>query len=554
MIFEVQSGDKSYEIDAPDQASATQAIGGLLGGMKGDRQPMAPGAVPHATPADTVQGGPPPPPPSAASDIADSAASRTQAGLLDVAGTGGDLVGLANNAADLIASPITKGLRWLEGKPQQTPEEQAAAQAQVDARGSPLGFLPNSQDVKKAVGFEAYQPQTGAGQTFDKYVGSGIELAPSVLAGGVGGGVKKVAGDLIKYAAAPAAASEVAGDATKGTALEPWARLGAAVATGGVAGARREATAASPVIEEIRAESKSLYDAAKQQGVTIKPAALDKAITDITKNASAFGIDPTIHPKSFAALKRLNEFKDVAPVNGVKTVASLEDVDMMRQILGDAAGSMDKADSMRAMQMRDQLDNFVSGLKPSDVLSGDPKAAANMLIKARSLWARQSKAQTVADIFEKATNRAAANYTGGAGVETAVRQEFKSLANNPKRMRGFTPDEKAAVLKVVRGGPVRGLLRFFGKFAPRDLLTTVLGGGAALHFGGPVGLAGLAGAEVAKRTSTAMTMAAARRADELIRSGAPKVKGVRRPLPFTPLAVLPGFAASQSSDPTKQGR
>src|SRR5580765_7273861 len=57
---------------------------------RGDRLPMAAGAVPHDMPADTVQGGPTPAPPSVGSDIASSTGSRLTAGVLDIPGSPGD--------------------------------------------------------------------------------------------------------------------------------------------------------------------------------------------------------------------------------------------------------------------------------------------------------------------------------------------------------------------------------------------------------------------------------------------------------------------------------
>ncbi len=544
MIFEVQSGGKTYEVDAPDQGTAVQSLQGLMASVKlsGGAMGALGGSAQAAAGAAAVGA------PSVASDISDSAASRYQAGLLDVPGIPGDVGGMVKGAARWTADKI-------HGAFGETPEAQAARHQLADQNGSnPLLNLPTSEGIKKAVGFEAYQPKTDAGQTFDKYAGAGIEMVPGVLAGG---GAKTALGkgaDLLKYAFAPAAASEVAGEATKGTALEPWARLGTSILTamvGGRVGGKGARPSAAPTVDELKAESQSLYDAAKQQGVMVKPAVLDQAIADITKKASAFGIDPTIHPKSFAALKRLQEFSGVAPVNGVKTVASLEDIDMMRQMLGDAASTMDKADSMRALQMRDQLDNFVNGLKPADVVSsGDPRAAVNMLLKARSLWSRKAKGETIGELFRRA-ELSAPNFSG-SGAENAVRSEFRALAKNQRRMRVFSPDERAAIEKVAKGGPMGNLLRMIGKAAPTGIVSAGIGGTAGFTAAGPLGaLAVPAVGLAARKAATVSTLRKARAAEDLVLRGSKSVKPPRRPTPLPQMSVLYGAAAGRASDRSK---
>ena len=48
-------------------------------------------------------------------------------------------------------------------------------------------------------------------------------------------------------------------------------------------------------------------------------------------------------------------------------------------------------------------------------------------------------------------NRAA--QFSGSGFENALRTEFRNLAQNPKRLRGFSAEEQAAIRRVARGGP-----------------------------------------------------------------------------------------------------
>lgn len=93
----------------------------------------------------------------------------------------------------------------------------------------PESFLPNYGGVKAGIerklGTNFYAPQTTAGE----YARTLGEFAPLAV-GGPGGIAARGA-----RVAVPAAASETAGQLTKGTALEPWARMAGAVAGGAAA-------------------------------------------------------------------------------------------------------------------------------------------------------------------------------------------------------------------------------------------------------------------------------------------------------------------------------
>lgn len=507
---------------------------------RGDFQGLAPGAVQHAMPADTVQGGPPP---SIAGDIANSAGSRAVAGALDLPGTGGDLVGLANSAADLIASPIAKGIRWLEGKPQMTPEEQAAAQAQVDARGSPLGFLPNSQDVKKAVGFTAYQPQTGVGQTFDKYVGSGIELAPSVLAGGVGGGIKKVAGDVIKYAAAPAAASEVAGDATKGTALEPWARLGAAVATGGIAGAKGAKITGALTTDQWHAVADQAYKDVKAAGVAVNPKSFDSMVSGAEQDLHAAGYRPALHSPVKIVLDEMKAAKGVPQ--------SYQELDQMHRLAMGQTKSLD-ADTRRvAGMLADKIDTYMEGLKPGDLISAaNPGSAFNSLIKARDAWRRMRTGEMIDNMVAKAKDAAGANYTA-AGLQTALKQQFRGFkwtgkAQLTPAFKRLSDEEKTLVNGIIGGG---NALRMIGKINFRNPVVSMMAGALGMSGGATLPAAILGAGEAARHISAKGTLAKVDQLNAVVRGG--KVTPGRRGLP--PNAIFLGTAAQRAADQSKNG-
>ena len=102
--------------------------------------------------------------------------------------------------------------------------------------------------------------------------------------------------------------------------------------------------------------------------------------------------------------------------------------------------------------MVDKLDDWVSGLTPRDVTQGGNVGRATAaLTEARSLWGRARRGEIIEDLIDRAKLRA--SQFSGSGLENALRTEFRQLAMNEKRMRGFSDAERNAIEAVSRGGP-----------------------------------------------------------------------------------------------------
>ena len=141
----------------------------------------------------------------------------------------------------------------------------------------------------------------------------------------------------------------------------------------------------------------------------------------------------------------------------------------------------------------------------------------------------------------------------GAGVENALRREFKKLAKS-NDFRLFNKEEQQAILGVVNGGPVSNAMRFLGKFAPTGVVSGALGPalGSSIGFGaaGPIGLAGAAvipSIGIAGRVAaTKATESAAAKASAKMRAGgAPANVGEKLAQLLSQygdqLAAVPGF-------------
>lgn len=266
-----------------------------------------------------------------------------------------------------------------------------------------------------------------------------------------------------------------------------------------------------PSTQELQDAANQAYKVADESGVVISKDAVNKAVNRIQKTAAREGIDPTLHPDSMAALKRLQQAAD--------NHLSLQGADILHKVLGAAKGAAKPADRRMASLLQDKWDSFVENLKQKDMLGGESPEAAQILPAARALYAMKSKSADVERLLERAKEKAA-QYSQ-SGLENAIRGEFRRFVLNDKAMRKFTPEEQAALKKVARGTLPANALRFAGKFAPHGVVSTALGGGIGYTAAGPLGAAAtLAGGELARLGATALTKRSALQAAETMRRGA----------------------------------
>lgn len=169
--------------------------------------------------------------PSTLYDVGASLASgigRGTAGLVGLPGTIGDA--------------INNGLSWATGLPQ-LPQSQFSGGSITDAANAVTGDAL------------AYDPKTTAGE----YAGTVGEFLPGAAIGG--GSIS----NLLRFGVLPGVASEAAGQATEGTATEPYARIAAALISPAVPALA--ARAISPYAGAVSAERQALVDALRSEGV-----------------------------------------------------------------------------------------------------------------------------------------------------------------------------------------------------------------------------------------------------------------------------------------------
>lgn len=272
-----------------------------------------------------------------------------------------------------------------------------------------------------------------------------------------------------------------------------------------------------PSVEELKTSARAAYKRATDAGVFFNAKQFDDFVDSLRTNlrdkeGKTVVVIPELHPKSSAVITALERYKG--------SNKTLDDMDMLRQVAKDAASSIEPADRRIGMILRGKIDDFVETVPAGD------KAGVEALKEAREYWSRAKKGDVIEDLMFNARLDSAGMFTG-AGIENAIRREFKKLAKSDE-FSLFTRDEQKAILSVVEGGPFSNATRLIGKFAPTGPVSQTLGplAGATVGAGiaGPLGAAFGAGVvptvgALGRIAATRATESAAARASAKMRAG-----------------------------------
>jgi hypothetical protein len=309
--------------------------------------------------------------------------------------------------------------------------------------------------------------------------------------------------------------------------LEKAKQQAVAVPVGAVMGAiAAPGRAKPPTAKELKGQITAAYTTAREEGATFPKQQLANALDDIESSAAKGDMTyrESLHPKTATAFAQIRSELEKSPDQ-----ISLGDVEIARRIALTTLESQQKSDRAVGHHLIDKLDDFAD-----QVSQGNP-----LFKQARDLYARSAKSATVERLIERAKNATGANYTQ-AGYETALRQQFRALANNENAMRRFNPEERAAILKVVRGGPVENALRIVGKLAVRGPISAAPAVAGGMYTENPLVGAGIAGlGEVGRFGATQLGLRNVRLADELMRRGSAPQPSFPGPAPNVPVGTLP---------------
>lgn len=194
-----------------------------------------------------------PPETSMLADAGKSVASGLAKATIGAAGGLGDLREMASRGVDALGSRLGVDLSPIKSV--------ASAASNVIPTLAMMRGAPTSQDVRSTVKDPLVSPDYEPQSLTGSYLKTAAEFTPGMLAGGQGG----MGARFLRNVAMPAIGSETAGQLTKGTEAEPYARVAGALLSPGIEGAARRAVTPLPA----SAERQALAQTLRNEGVNL---------------------------------------------------------------------------------------------------------------------------------------------------------------------------------------------------------------------------------------------------------------------------------------------
>jgi hypothetical protein len=269
----------------------------------------------------------------------------------------------------------------------------------------------------------------------------------------------------------------------------------------------REAT---PTIEQLKQGARDIYKEIDDLGATVKKDSVQAIASDLNATMRQEGFNRRIHPKVSAALQEFNV--------AAKKDQPLSNIDTLRRIAGAAASSAEPDEARLGRAMTNKIDSYLDELSEESLSGGEAANVGQKYRDARQLWQRSRKAEEIDYLLERAKNQA-------TGEENGLRIQFRSLLNNKKKIKAYTPDEVAAMQKVVQGGGVENTLKLLGKFgfsegqAVRMLIPSLGAAGGAAVGGGAGAVAVPLIGQVSRNLAQKMTRNNADMVSQIVRAG-----------------------------------
>lgn len=344
-------------------------------------------------------------------------------------------IGLAGMPADIgrfMGNAVGGGIDWLMGaSPEQSAQNKAKAEAIMS--GAPLAVPTSEQITKKVESVQGpmYQPKT----TLGEFANTTGQFAAGAAVG-PGGLVRKAALTVV-----PGVASEAAGQATEGTVLEPYARVGGALAGGLLASTRgnvgtRQMLKNAPTRETVAADTKAAYDAIDKAGIVFDQNSYKSAAMKIKSDLAKKGWDKLQGGQVAPLLNR---------VDGMLKPRAVSDWTKVDGILKDAKAILrspaDETTKMHVGIIVNRLEDLVKNGKIASKKGNMTRQQINETIDtARELARRNIIARDIEKMKDKSQWYL-------SGEESGLRNTFKSYGiKNGTKMEDA---EEAAFKSVV---------------------------------------------------------------------------------------------------------
>ena len=324
-----------------------------------------------------------------------------------------------------------------------------------------------------------------------------------------------------------------------------WAVPGAQARFKRRTASNRETEITAPLIEELNEKGSRLFTEARKSGVRLSDDSVSNLRIRLDDTAQKKGLvtgggklDSNLYPKSTAGLQ--------AALSRLETGGDVSSLILVRRNLSDAAAQAQPADAKIARALIDDLDDFVE--KALSTPAGATLDVAGMLKSGRAIWGRMRRTETVEEIIQNAQ-------LASSGVETGLKQGFRSLLKNKRRLRGFSDQDKKLMRRIVKGGTLEQILGWIGKFSfSSGIVRGTIGSGLGFLAGGLPGAIGVAaGTQAARGLASTSTGRSANLVRALVAHGnRPGGFVARRPVaPPLAAALIP---PEPSSVPSSWGK
>lgn len=379
----------------------------------------APAGQPALPPGFVVDG-----PPSTLEDVAKSAGVGLGKGAIGVAGAPADLRELA-----------ASGAKWAFDKLGMDKASGALSALQkIGGEGATSNRI--QKEVVEPVTGEFYKPQTRAG----RYAETIGEFAPSSLIGGGSIPLK-----FAKFAALPGAASEFAGEQTKGTDVEPYARVAAALTAPFIPGMARKAI--TPFESSTR--QREMVDLLNDRGVTSLTAGQKTGSPVLQALESKIGNTPGSGFKADAiAGEGEKQFtQSVMRDVGESGMATKPELQIARERIGDNFNDLSARNDLKADIDLTKDMNAVSK-RYGDVLDANQKPIFDKLFN--NIYEKTLAGGMSGEEYQIARSQLGGKARGLQVSDPESAKAFKGLqkALDSAMERGLSPDDKVAWRKA----------------------------------------------------------------------------------------------------------
>lgn len=362
---------------------------------------------------------------------------------------------------------------------------EGASQADVLAYAQQNFNQPKGSSVgQKALGVGEAALSAGTG-VISQLLGNVAGVGREVLTGDFGKGTAEKTAQQVQQALTYQPRGQVAPQILEGlqTAVET-SKIAPTPITGPAnIGFRTKAKV--PAASDIKSQASQLYKQIDDAGVVIKSEPFNDFVNNV-KSTIGTKVREARNPKIVDVFRELDEARD-API----TLQKMQD---LRSSISELKMASEKSDRKFSGKIVDQLDEFVESLDTTKLVApvkGDLEAI-KLVPQARNLWKQSRKSELLDEIYRKAEIKSTDPYDDVA-FATKLRSEFKTLAANKDKLRGFSAEEVKAIEDAAKGGKVENALRAFGKplqgsiLQGQNVASLSLPALIGLKIGGPAG-------------------------------------------------------------------